>query len=91
MKVWDREILVELLRMRNVPEESAKVAATLFEELTKPETEPSKWAKLATGSDESLNDFLRELIARSLALPFQMFLDRIPEEDRDRLRRKLFP
>lgn len=92
------EILVELLKMRQVPEEQARVAANLFCEMVKgagpqertsvsaPEAEPTKEE---TVKEETLNDFIRELLERMLLLPVQMLLDRLPEEQRERLKKKI--
>ena len=79
----NREILIELLKMRgSLSDEQAKTAADLFTELTGKEK--------SMLPEENLNEFLREIIGRALMLPVQMFLDRIPDEERLRLEKKLF-
>ena len=91
------EILVELLKMRAVPEDQAKVAANLFTELINdptwggwvPKGEPVKASLPDEPEEETLNDFIRELLERALLLPVQMFLERLPDEQRDRLRKKI--
>lgn len=80
-KLRNREVLIELLKMRQLTEEQAKVAADLFMDLVPEEQTQEK--------EETLNDFIRELIERMLMLPVQMFLDRLPEEQRERLRKKI--
>ena len=103
------EILVELLKMRQLPEDQAKTAANLFRELANdpnwagwmpkgeaappplPGSAPEPVPPVLAGaeSEESLNDFIRELLERMLLLPVQMLLDRLPEEQRERLRKKI--
>ena len=98
------EILVELLKMRQVPEEQAKVAAALFGEMVKGagpqertavppplpvESEYAPEPAPASEKEETLNDFIRELLERVLLLPVQMLLDRLPEDQRERLRKKI--
>ena len=83
------KILIELLKMRAVPEEHAKVAAELIGELLTDGWPQERTSKSAPEKEETLNDFIRELIERALLLPVQMFLERLPEEQRERLRQRI--
>ena len=91
-KFTNSEILIELLKMRQVPEEHAKVAADLVGEMMGG-TWPQERTTLPTESppvkEESLNDFIREMLERALLLPVQMFLDRLPDEQRERLKKRI--
>ena len=89
-KFAHRDILVALLKTRQVSDEQAEVAADLFVELVGEGNWPQERVQaVEPQKEESLNDFIREMLERALLLPVQMFLDRLPDEQRERLKKRI--
>jgi hypothetical protein len=82
----NRDILVELLKTRNVPDDQARIAADLFCELVNDE-------RCGWGQDRPANPgfryFGREVTGRVLVMMLDMLSDRLTQKERDRLREKI--
>ena len=83
----NRDIILELLRTRNVPEVEAQTAADLFCELINDQR--CGWGQDRPPKSEGfIKHFGRELMGRMLVMMLDMLSDRLTPDEREKLREK---